>query len=169
MLAAMTSSCANVSRFERDSLVAFGQPLDGSHESLYYLIRLGFEEPVNARTTSALLRFIPDGPAFALKDLYPELVATYLTPFTPPPQWPDSLKQKAKEYDTYAGGGFHISFREGKIYYLGICSHCAGEREYPIVGTPDGQQFYTLPLTEKQIIEIFGSPDRIYKVNEVRY
>jgi hypothetical protein len=48
-------------------------------------------------------------------------------------------------------------------------SHMENGRESPIVGTPDGQHFYELPLTERQITEVFGSPDRIYKVNEVRY
>lgn len=169
LLAAILSACANVSRFEKNSLVAHGQLLDGSHEPLYYIIWVDFRKSVDARTMSSLLRLSPDSPPFALEKLRPELVARYLPPFTPPPQWPDSLKQKAKEDDAYAGGGFHIRFKEGKLLYVGICSHCAGGRENPIVGSPDGQNFHMLPLTEQQITEVFGSPDRIYKVNEVRY
>ena len=60
-------------------------------------------------------------------------------------------------------------FEEEQAVFVGICSHCSDGREYPIVGTPDGQSFYSLPLTEQQITDVYRSPDRIYKVGEVRY
>ncbi len=118
---------------------------------------------------SFLVKLSPDNPPITLRELSPELVARYLPPFTPPSQWPDTWKQKAKEEDVYTGKGFNIRFKNGKLLSIGICSHCDGRREYPIVGTLDGQHFYTLPLTEQQVIEVFGPPDRIFKVNEVRY
>ena len=169
LLAGMLFACANVSRFEKESLVAHGEILDGAQEPLYYLIWVDFNKSVDTRIMGSLVKLAQDAPPLSIAELRPELVAQYLPPFTPPPQWKDSWKQKAKEDDDYTGGGFHIKFKNGRLLSVGICSHCAGGIEYPIVGTPDGQQFYELPLTEKQVTEVFGSPNRIYKVHEVRY
>lgn len=169
LLATTLTACANVSRLQRESLVAFGEQLEGSSESLYYLIRLDLKKSPNSRTTNFSLKLSPDSPTIAFEELRPQLVARYLPPFTPPEQWPEHLKEKAKQDVTYAGGGFHITFADDRPVYVGICSHCYNRREYPVVGTPDGQHLYELPLTELQISEVFGSPDRIYKVGEVRY
>lgn len=169
LLAVTLSSCAKVSRFEKGSLVAHGELIEGSHEPLYYKIWIDLKKSTDVHTMRSLLKLSPDSPPVALEKLRPELVAHYLPPFIPPPQWPDAWKQKAKEDEVYAGGGFNIRFKEGQLLSIGICSHCAEGREHPIVGTPDGKHFYTLPLTEKQVIEVFGPPGRIYKVGEVRY
>jgi hypothetical protein len=169
LLVSTLSACANVSRLEKGSLVAFGGLLDDADEPLYYLIRIDIEKSIDARTMSALVKLSREAPPFSLAELTPGIVTRYLPPFIPPPQWPDSWKQKAREDDAYAGGGFNITFKDGVLVYIGICSHCAGGRESPVVGTPDGQQFHALPLMERQITEVFGSPNRIYKVIEVRY
>lgn len=169
LLTVLLTACANVSRFEKTSLVAHGQLLDGSNEPLYYTIWIDLNKSVDARTMSSLLKLSPDSPPVAIEALHPEFVASYLSPFIPPQQWPDSWKQKAKEDEVYAGSGFNISFKEDQLLSVGICSHCAEGRAQPIVGTPDGEHFYTLPLTEQQVIKVFGPPDRIYKVGEVRY
>jgi hypothetical protein len=169
LLAGMLFACTNVSRLEKDSLVAHGELLDGAQEPLYYTIFVDFKKSVDTRIMSSLIKLSKDVPPLSLAELRPELVAQYLPPFIPPPQWPESWKQKYKEDDAYAGSGFHINFKNGRLSSVGICSHCSGDREYPIVGTPDGQKFYELPLTEKQVTEVFGSPIRIYKVHEVRY
>jgi len=169
LLASMLSACANVSRFEKGSLVAFGQNLDESSEPLYYLIRLDLKKSVDPHIMGSLLKLSPDSPPIAVDELRPNVVARYLPPFTPPEEWPEFLKQKAKDDVVYAGNGFHIRFEEDLPVYVGICSHCYNRRENPTVGTPNGQNFYVLPLTEQQVIEVFGSPDRIYKVSEVRY
>ena len=169
LLAGILLACSNVYRFEKSSLVAHGELLNGAREALYYSIRIDIRKDVDARTMSALVKLSPEAAPLKLSELCPELVAEYLSPFIPPPQWPNHWKQKAKEEDAYNGGGFHITFKNDHLLFVGICSHCAGGRKYPIIGTPDGQRFYELPLTEKQIIEAFGSPNRIYKVNEVSY
>jgi hypothetical protein len=169
LLAGMLSACAGVSRLEKGSLTAFGELHNGAHEPRYYLVRINVEKAADPRTMSSLVKLNPEAPPLSIAELRPESVARYLQPFSPPPQWPDSLKQKAKEYDDYHGGGFYIAFKNGRLVSVGICSHCAGGRESPIVGTPDGQQFYTLPLTELQVAEVYGSPDRIRKVREVTY
>ncbi|WP_036192140.1 hypothetical protein [Marinobacterium lacunae] len=169
LLALLLSACANVSRFEKNSLVAFGELLDTSNEPLYYLIRIDLKKSVDSRIMSSQLKLTPESPPIAIGEIQPEFVASYLPPFIPPPQWPDAWKLKAKEEQVYAGNGFNIVFKEGQLVFIGICSLCTGGREDPIVGAPDRQQFYRLPLTLRQVIEVFGNPDRIYKVNEVRY
>ena len=168
-LAGTLSACANVSRFEKSALVAHGERLEGSQEPLYYKIWIDFKKPVDTRVKGPLLKFSSDSPPIAIGELKPALVARHLPPFIPPPQWPAAWKEKAKADDSYEGNGFHISFRDGQLQAVGICSHCAGDRSSPVVGTPDGEHYYPLPLTERQITDVFGSPDRIRKVNQVYY
>lgn len=163
------SGCANVSRYEAGPVVAFGQPLEGTDEPLYFLIRIKGDVQGVAQASGVLLQLAPDTPAVALSALAPELVARYLPAFEPPPQWPEQWKARAREKTTFAGGGFHISFSNGRAEYVGICSHCAGKVERPVVGSGNTNTFYTLPLTAQQLFEVFGQPARLYKVNEVRY
>ena len=165
----LLSSCANVLRFEKENLVAFGEKLDKSPEHLFYLVRVDMAKSIDNELNNFNLKLSSDGPPIALNKLTPELVAKYLHPFIPPPQWPDRMKEKIKGQDIYAENGFQINFKNGQLIYINICSHCAGGNESPVVGTPDGNHFYTLPLTEQQVFEVFGSPNRVYKVNEVRY
>ena len=89
--------------------------------------------------------------------------------YSPPEISSNVLMKLKKAAEDYAGGGFHITFSNGRLVSLGICSHCSGGREHPVIGTPDGHTFYSLPLTEEQLEDVFGPPNRIYKVNEVRY
>ena len=165
----MLSSCANVLRFEKDNVVAFGEKLNGSPEPLYYLIRIDMTKSVENQLGSFLLKLSPDAQLIAVTELHPELVAQYLQSFIPPPQWPNIMKEKIKVQDIYEGNGFNINFKNGQLLSISICSHCANGKERPVVGTIDGQHLYVLPLTEQQLIEVFGSPKRIYRVNEVRY
>lgn len=169
LLTGTLSGCANVSRFEKNALVAHGEYLNGASETLYYTIFIESGRVVDAHIMEIFLKLTPDATPILLSELNPESVARYLPRFIPPPQWPEHWKRKATEDEAYVGGGFHITFNNGRFVSIGICSHCSGGREYPIVGTPDGDAFYSLPLTEHQLIDVFGSPSRIYKVNEVRY
>ena len=168
-LAGILPACANVSRFEVGTLVAHGEQLNGSHEPLYYSIFVDGSRKADDRIMGVLLKLTPDANPLKLSELNPELVAKFLPKFVPPPQWPEHWKKKAKEEDAYSGGGFHIKFKNGRLNSVGICSHCAEGLEHPIVGTGDGKVFYSLPLTEQQLIDVFGQPGRVYKVNEVRY
>lgn len=168
-LAGILSACANVSRFEKDAFVAHGEILNGTPEVLYYSIFIESDGTVDAYKADILLKLTADATPLSLSKLRPESVARYLPRFTPPPQWPEQWKKKAMEAETYSGGGFHITFKNGRLVSLGICSHCSEGREHPVIGTADGHLFYSLPLTEQQLEDLFGPPDRIYKVNEVRY
>jgi len=163
------SACANVSRFEKDALVAHGEELNGANGPLYYSIFVDGSRAVDARILNVYLKLRPDAAPLMLSEMRPDIVAKYLPMFIPPPNWPEQWKKKANEEDAYSGGGFHIKFKNGSLLSVGICSHCAGGREHPVVGTPDGHSFYSLPLTEQQLIEVFGKPDRLYMVTEVKY
>ena len=163
------SACANVSRFEKDTLVAHGEHLNNAAEVLYYLISIESDKIIDAPAMDILLKLTPDATPLLLSELRPESVARYLPRFTPPPQWPEHWKKKAMEKESYSGGGFHITFNKGHVVFVGICSHCSGGREHPVIGTADGHTFYSLPLTEQQLKAVFGPPNRVYKVNEVRY
>ncbi|WP_339800438.1 hypothetical protein [uncultured Marinobacter sp.] len=169
LLAGILAGCANVSRFEKDALVAHGEHLNNAPETLYYTLFIEIGRVTDANIMKVLVKLTPDAPPILLSEVKPESVARYLPRFVPPPQWPEHLKKKATEYQAYVGGGFHITFDDGRFISIGICSHCSGGREYPVIGTPNGNDFYTLPLTEQQLIDVFGSPGRVYKVNEVRY
>lgn len=169
LLTGILAGCANVSRFEKDALVAHGEHLNGSPETLYYTLFIESDRVADANIMKVFLKLTPDAAPILLSEMKPESVAKYLPRFIPPPQWPEHWKKKATEYEAYVGGGFHITFDHGRFISIGICSHCSGGREYPIIGAPNGHEFYTLPLTEQQLIDVFGSPSRVYKVNEVRY
>jgi hypothetical protein len=169
VLSGILSACMNVSRFEKGALVAHGEHLNNSPEVLYYSIVIDSDGKLDLRTMDIFLKLTPDATPLLLSELRPDSVARYLPRFTSPQQWPERWKQRAMETEAYSGGGFHITFSNGQVVYLGICSHCFGGREHPIIGTPDGHTFYSLPLTEQQLEDVFGPPSRIYKVNEVRY
>jgi hypothetical protein len=159
----------HVSRLEMTGLAAYGETLEGYGETVYYLVSIDAEAASDPRVMAANLRMSPEAAPIALSQLDPGVTAKYLSPFVPPPQWPDQWKQKARQRDAYAGNGFHIEFKNGRLAYIGICSHCAGERASPLVGTPDGSRFFPLPLTEAELTAVFGQPSRIYPVGEVRY
>jgi hypothetical protein len=169
LLAGTLSACANVYRFEKSSLVAHGEILERSDEPLYYSIQIDLKQPIDTQITNILLKLSTDSPPIAITQLRSDLVSRYLSPFIPPPQWPETWKKKAEKEVAYTGNGFYMRFREDQLQAVGICSHCAGERAHPVIGTSDGRHFYALPLTIQQLTEVFGSPDRIYKVNEVYY
>jgi len=168
LLAGILSACANVSRFEKNGLVAYGEQLNGASERLYYLI-LVEGNALDSDTMSVQIKLTPETSPVSVSELSPAFAGKYLQPFTPPSQWPEQWKKKAGQEDSYTGGGFNIRFKDNHLVSLGICSHCAGIREHPIIGRPDGEVFYSLPLTEQQMIEVFGNPKRIYRVNEVGY
>lgn len=168
-LAGILSACANVSRFEKDALVAHGEFLNDSPEVLYYSIFIEGDRPVDLKKVDILLKLTPDASPLLLSKLRPESVARYLQKFTPPPQWPEHWRKKAMEAEAYSGGGFHITFKNDRPVSLGICSHCSEGREHRVIGAPDSHVFYALPLTERQLVDVIGPADREFKVDEVRY
>lgn len=169
LFVALLAGCAGVSRFERGPLVAFGEVLEGAAEPRYYSIGIYTDRPVDSRVMQALVKLSAEASPVSIAELRPEVVAPYLEAFIPPPQWPESWKQKSREYEQYSGAGFHIKFMDGRLVSVGICSHCDKIRQSPVVGTPDGLKFYALPLGEPELAEVFGASEKIRKVREVTY
>ena len=169
LFGAVLCGCAGVSRYERGPLVAFGEDLEGASEPLYYLVNIDSRRRADSRVMTALVKLGPEAPAMPVGELRPETVARLLPRFSPPPQWPQHMRQKALADESYEGGGFHLTFRESRLVSLGICSHCAGDRHSPVVGTPDGLFFYTLPLTRKQVEDVFGPAFKVRSAREVTY
>lgn len=167
----MLSSCASVTRFEKETLTAHGQRLDGASEVLYYSIsiRLDSIDVDGSSLGQARVKLAATAPSLPLAGLSPESVAAHLPRFVPPPQWPEAWKKRAEDDDAYTGEGYYIRFNSGRLALIGICSHCSDGPASPVVGTPDGQRLYALPLTRAQLVDVFGVPSREFKVQEVRY
>lgn len=165
------ASCASVSRFEKGTLTAHGERLGGAAEVLYYAIDIQFDPAALAEPEIGQVRvkLVAAAPAMPLAGLSPATVAAYLPKFVPPPQWPEAWKKRAQADDAYEGGGFYIRFEGGRLASVGLCSHCSDGRASPVVGTPDGQRTYALPLTRVQLVDVFGEPSRERKAQEVRY
>lgn len=163
------SGCSNVSRFEKGPIIAYGEPLDNSKQPLYYSIYFNAAKVDDPHVLNLYIKFSKQSPSFTIKQLTPSLVAKHLAPFIVPSQWPETWKAQARQEESYAGNGFHIRFKDNKLLSIGLCSHCSGRHDFPIIGTTDGNHFYTLPITEPQLIQLFGKANKLYKTNEVRY
>jgi hypothetical protein len=165
----LISGCANVSRYQKNDIVAFGEKINQSKQPLYYLIRLNSKKENETNSPDFLIKFSNDAPPVHFKNLTPELVYKYLSPFVPPSQWPQHIREKALRDQGFQGNGFYIAFRQNRFLAFSACSLCGGKQHSPVVGKSDGSAFYSLPLTFEQLTDIFGKPDRLYKVGEVRY
>ncbi|WP_291012827.1 hypothetical protein [Hydrogenophaga sp.] len=167
----MLLACAGVSRFEKGVIVAHGERLEGASEVLYYLISidLGQDDAADQEVVRVRLKLAADAPMLPLSALRPEVVAKYLPRFVAPSQWPASWRKKAEDDDAYAGGGFYLRFEKGRLVSVSICSHCSGGRESPVVGAAHGPSPFKLPLSISQLVEVFGSPDRLRSAREVTY
>lgn len=161
-------ACAGVSRLESGGVVAFGEPVDGADRPLYYLIRIDARRPLDAHTGNALVKLAADAPSRSIADLEAGWVARHLPAFEPPAGWPDTWKKRARRLQAFQGGGYYVAFEEGRLVSLELCSHCAGGREAPRVGAPGGLLF-ALPLTERQLTEVFGPFESRRRVREVTY
>jgi hypothetical protein len=167
----LLTACANVSRFEKGPFVAFGQKLDGRPEPLYYLMRMDLSNSKPAETPAFSLKLSENGPPVPWNHLTADTVSAHLPKFVPPPVWPKEWKAEAAKRDAYEGAGYYIAFRDGRLEYLGLCSHCGKDFPEPApgIGPPDGSIFFRLPVTKEQLVRVVGEPDRVYKVSEVRY
>jgi hypothetical protein len=161
--------CASVSRYEKSNVVAFGEILNNTNEPQFYLLDINIENTDNSLLPEFLVLLSPEAKPILSTKLNPDYVSKYLPDFIPPPQWPQKWKDKAKLYNAYEGNGFYISFKNARLISFGACSNCGGAKYSPVIGKSDGNVFYKLPLNLDQLVEIFGDPDKLYKVGEVRY
>jgi len=167
--ALLLGGCSHVSRVDADRLTAFGEPLDQPEQYLYYLVRIDNRgRPPDALPPLAI-RFPAADRPIALDALTPSLTARYLPAFVPPPQWPDTWKEKARRETAFEGGGIYVHFETQGPGFIALCSHCHGGRHSPVLCTADGSVCHQLPVTYEGLVELIGPPDRVRRVREVTY
>jgi len=155
-LLALVVGCAGVYRYEANGVTAYGELLE-TGEPLYYSIGIDLEEGDGGLASLLAIQF-----------------ASSESPWQPPEQWPDVWKQREIErlegYQVFSGEGAYLKFRDGRLSFLGLCSHCENKRSYPPqIGLADSGNTYALPLTEDQVRTIFGEPNRRGKQREIYY
>jgi len=167
------TGCAHVSRFEKGPFVAFGEPLHGSPEPLYYLLRLDLTDADPDEAPLFSVQLATDTPPIAWHRLTPSLVAAHLPPFVPPAAWPERRKAEAARRTAFEGGGCHVAFLGERLEFLSLFAVGPGPGAAPdpapAIGSADGIVLRRLPLTEAELIEAVGEPDRILRVREVTY
>lgn len=174
VVALLLAGCAGVYRYDTVNLTAYGEKLEGSATPLYYSVAIDFEKDGSANARTLAIKFAAADAPIALHELTPQEAARHLPPWEPPPQWPDVVKQRERErrkdYQVYAGEGAYLSFRDGRLSYLSLCSHCEGKRfQPPQIGRADSGITHALPLTEAQLREVFGEPTRLRRQREIYY
>ncbi|RRJ82768.1 hypothetical protein [Aestuariirhabdus litorea] len=162
-LLCLLTACASVTRLEKGALVAHGEPLDGAAEPLYYILALDLRQLGEVERQRLVVKLAAEAELLTLSALTPERVSGYLPRAQPP-----VIRRDAPAGEAYSGGGFYLRFEAGRLQFLGLCSHCAGGRQSPLIGRVGGE-LLGLPLTGTQLEALFGAPDRVYRVNEVRY
>jgi len=133
------------------------------------MVWIDLQKKTDARVLAAQIKLAEQAPLVAIGALRPEFVARYLPAWEPPPQWPEIVKQKARQDDNYQGGGIYVSFRQGRLVYVSLVSQLRGEHFYPQVAAPASPELLSLPLSRAQMEAVFGPPRRVYRVSEVRY
>ena len=159
LICAVFAGCANVSRFEKGRVIAFGEPLGTDSTPLYYIIGIDLEKSEELEIPRLYLK-IPNGPPLQVDKITPKIARQYLTETIPLhiPVW------KRSNLEIFVGHGYRLEFIDNILVYAGISDISQGPK--PAIGISK-DKLYILPLTEKQLIEIVGKPDNIYKVLEV--
>ncbi|MCQ4298431.1 hypothetical protein NAV11_00775 [Pseudomonas songnenensis] len=161
--------CANIWRMDNGPLTAFSESVRESPDPRNTMVWIDLQKKTDTRVLAAQIKLAEQAPLVAIGTLRPEFVAQFLPPWEPPPQWPEIVKQKARQDDNYQGGGIYVSFRQGRLVYVSLVSQLRGERFYPQVAAPASSELLSLPLSRAQMEAVFGPPRRVYRVSEVRY
>lgn len=169
LLVVMLGGCANIWRMENGPLTAFSESVHESPDPRFTMVWVNLQKQTDARVLQAQIKLANDAPLTPLGALRPDFVARHLPAFVPPPQWPDSLKEKARQDDSYQGGGIYVSFRDGRLIFVSLVSRQGAERFTSQVAAPGSTTLLTLPLSRTQMEQVFGPPRRLYRVSEVRY
>ena len=56
--------------------------------------------------------------------------------------------------------GFFFSFYKNKLTFFGTDRFQEGKEYNPVIGNEDGTKFYKFPLTQNQLEDLFGKPDK---------
>ncbi len=169
LLLVSLSGCANIWRMENGPLTAFSESVHESSAPRFTMVWVNLQQQTDVRVLQAQIKLADDAPLTPIGALRPDFVARHLPPFVPPPEWPEFVREKARQDDSYQGGGIHVSFRQGRLIFLGLVSRQGGEQFAPQVAAPGSTVLQTLPLSRAQMEQVFGPPRRLYRVSEVRY
>ena len=170
LLVLFVGGCANTSKFIKEPLIAYGMKgTDGNDTVRYFMLRIDLKKYPDNPLPPFLIELTPGAAPIQFIELTAEKTAMYLPSFVPPPQWPDHWKAEARKEQSFEGNGIYISFKEGKLIYFGICTDCGGKHFAPRIGGATGNALYPMPLTLEQLSEIFGPPEKLYDVSEIRY
>jgi hypothetical protein len=169
LLIVVLGGCANIWRMENGPLTAFSESLHEAPEPRYTMLWVNLQKHTDARVLQAQIKLADDAPLTPIGALRPEFVARHLPAFVPPPQWPEVLKERARQDDSYQGGGIYVSFNQGRLIFLSVVSRQGGDIFAPQVAAPGSTQLLTLPLSRAQMEAVFGPARRVYRVSEVRY
>lgn len=165
LLLATLAGCANIWRMENGPLTAFSE----SSDPRFTMAWVNLQKQTDPRVLQAQIKLAENAPLVAIGALRPEFVARYLPVWEPPPQWPESVREKARQDDAYQGGGIYVSFRQGRLVFVSLVTQQGGERFAPQVAAPGSMKLLTLPLSRAEMEAVFGPPRRLYRVSEVRY
>lgn len=166
----LVSGCTPISKFINEPVTAFGKKYSDSNNTIrYFLLRVEMDKYPDQSLPSIQVQLSPDTAPIPLNKLTADITSRYLPIFTPPSQWPQHWKERAMMNPSFEGNGIYISFKNNQLNYLGICSNCGGQLNSPKIGKVGGSCLYPMPLTKRQMIEIFGPPRRLYDVREVTY
>lgn len=169
LLVLMLGGCANIWRMENGPLTAFSESVHESPDPRFTMVWVNLQQQTDARVLQAQIKLADNAPLTPLGALRPEFVARHLPPFVPPPQWPQVLKERARQDDSYQGGGIYVSFNQGRLIYVSLVSRQGREQFTPQVAVPGSTELLTLPLSREQMEAVFGPPRRVYRVSEVHY
>jgi hypothetical protein len=169
LLIVVLGGCANIWRMENGPLTAFSESLHEAPEPRYTMLWVNLKKHTDARVLQAQIKLADDAPLTPIGALRPEFVARHLPAFVPPPQWPEVLKERARQDDSYQGGGIYVSFNQGRLIFVSVVSRQGGDIFTPQVAAPGSTQLLTLPLSRAQMEAVFGPARRVYRVSEVRY
>lgn len=161
--------CANIWRMDNGPLTAFSESVRESPDPRYTMVWIDLQKKTDTRVLAAQIKLAEQAPLVAIGTLRPEFVAQFLPPWEPPPQWPEIVKQKARQDDNYQGGGIYVSFRQGRLAFVSLVTQQGGEHFAPQVAAPGSMELLTLPLSRAEMEAVFGPPRRLYRVSEVRY
>jgi len=168
------SACSNAFKFTKDPLFAWGQKFNNDEYVSYYSISIDFDKSGFEELPSLIVKLPGDTRIKKLDELTPEYVDQYLQAYKPPEEWPEYVKLETLErlsgYEVYKSDGVYLSFKDNNISFVGLCTHCEGKiSSSAMIGNASTGTLYQLPLTEQQMIEIFGDPESVKKYNEVYY
>lgn len=166
-------ACSTVPRIEKQGIIAYGFKDDMQK---YDSISINLDKVPSRLVPQFCLVLGPNAKPLRSDRLTEDSVSEYLPKFKIPKYWPETWKKQASEINAFEGHGFYIAFENGILKTIGMGTRQSNPNEPitnpvspAIIGPIDCQNFYQLPITRHQFVEIFGEPEKENMVREVYY